>query len=131
MKMRPIAAMTLAGTMMALAACGGGEKTEAAGGGACAPLTIEFEGDKTVLSPKPRAPIVAAARKAVGACPQITIASYPAGGDEETARRRMNHVKNVFQISDLKHPGDKITAAVVDAPSDDLAGKVQVSFSAE
>jgi len=123
--------MTLAGTMMALVACGGGDKTTAAGGGACAPLAIEFEGDETSLSPKPRAPIVAAAKKAVGECPQITIASYPAGGDEETARLRMNHVKNIFQMGDLKHPADKITAAVVDAPSEDLGGKVQVSFSAE
>lgn len=52
-------------------ACGlwRGEKTEKAGGGACAPLTIEFEDGKTILSPRPRAPIVAAAKKAVGECP--------------------------------------------------------------
>ncbi len=125
------------GALIWLAACGGtGAEANGEGGadmsaGPCdgAVITVSFADGKTILDPKPRDEVLALVEARKGACPKVTIASYD-GGDAETARMRMNHVSNLITVRAGIASEDK-TSAVVEAPSDELKGKVQVSLSAE
>jgi len=103
-----------------LAACGDGE---------CPTVTVEFPDGETSLERSVLKSLRADAKKTLASCPHVHIESYIADGDEETATKRKNHVKNLFSIA-FSEESKSRTDAVIAAPSDDLAGKVKVTYSA-
>ena len=104
-----------------LAACG----SSAAG---CPTVTLEFPDGETTLERKDMKAFRAAAEKTLEKCPYVHIESYIAGDEQETARWRKNHVKNLFSVA-FSDASKGRTDAVIPAPSNDLAGKVKVMYS--
>ena len=104
-----------------LVGCGGG--SDEAGG--CPSFTMDFsDGPDTAFFRSVRPDV----EKGLESCPHAAVESYPADGDQDAAQTSLNIASNFLtSIGDAVE--SKSTNIVADAPSPDLAGKVQVILS--